>query len=108
MNDHQAVSGYGVSLFTLDLVIQLDEAEFEIALQLDQIAKGQRHPLTVPAGLRIDFAALDEAGMWPASAPFGEAALAKPGIELFRKMEKNLPDYVDALFLSAISGVAYV
>ncbi|KAK4701094.1 hypothetical protein P7C70_g5142, partial [Phenoliferia sp. Uapishka_3] len=110
----KSVSGWGVERFVVSLVIKLSPAEFEAAVRENQRAKGQRGDVSEEdrklATLRIDYSGLDRNGMYPASSRHEkvEGAKAKPGMVFFREFEKGIPDYVDAMLLSAVAGVASV
>ncbi|SCV68329.1 BQ2448_450 [Microbotryum intermedium] len=107
----KSVAGYGVTRFRLSLVIYLDEESFGAVMREQQRAKGQRADTSASdaakAKLRIDYSALDSKGMYPAS--IRHAGLKeKAGMRFFEAFERQLPEYVDAMLLSAVAGVAYV
>ncbi|SCZ90186.1 BZ3500_MvSof-1268-A1-R1_Chr1-3g01827 [Microbotryum saponariae] len=107
----KSVAGYGVTRFVLSLVVYLDEETFGAVMREQQRAKGQRGDASrsdaVKARLRIDYSALDSKGMYPSS--IRHAGLKeKPGMRFFETFEQQLPEYVDAMLLSAVAGVAYV
>ncbi|KDE09627.1 hypothetical protein MVLG_00034 [Microbotryum lychnidis-dioicae p1A1 Lamole] len=107
----KSVAGYGVTRFVLSLVVYLDEETFGAVMREQQRAKGQRGDASrsdaIKAKLRIDYSALDSKGMYPSS--IRHAGLKqKPGMRFFETFEQQLPEYVDAMLLSAVAGVAYV
>ena len=107
----KSVSGYGVTRFTLSLVIKLTPEEFEASVREQQRAKNQRADVSRAdqdlARLRIDYSGLDSKGMWPASRRH-KGIYEKPGMRFFERFEKQLPETVDAMLLSAVASVAYV
>jgi hypothetical protein len=59
--------------------------------------------------LRIDYSGLDERGFWPAKrAQYEKDGVRRPGMDFFRKLDDQLPDYVDAALWSAIAGYVRV
>lgn len=98
----KSVASFGVSKFTLALTIQLTPQQFEAAMREDQRAKEQRGDVSIEdqrlGGLRVDYSGLDVNGMWPASSKQAKG----PGITLFKELDAKLPDYVDAMLVSAI------
>ncbi|KAA1066931.1 hypothetical protein PGTUg99_015865 [Puccinia graminis f. sp. tritici] len=69
-------SGFGIDRWTLNVTIALDEAEFQSAMENEQILKGQRAPISVhdkqaqafarSGKLKIEFSGIDQLGLYPA------------------------------------------
>ncbi|KAL8286292.1 hypothetical protein RQP46_004780 [Phenoliferia psychrophenolica] len=110
----KSISGFGVDRFVLHVVLQLTQPEFDAAVRQDQRAKGQRADESDEdrrlGSLRVDYSGLDREGMYPASSHHQDVAGApfKPGMTFFKAFEERLPDYVDSMLLSAVSGVAII
>lgn len=108
----KSVAGFGVDEFRLKLVVKLDDAEFAAAQRNAQRRKGQRGEEgrdedEKVGGLRVDFSGLDRTGMWPASGRHYEPGVErKPGMKFFERFEERLPEYVDAMLLSAVGTLA--
>lgn len=102
----KSVASFGVSKFTLALTIQLTPRQFDAAMREDQRVKEQRGDVSVEdqrlGGLRVDYSGLDVNGMWPASSKQAQG----PGVTLFKELDAKLPDYVDAMLVSAIGKLS--
>jgi len=104
----KSVAGFGVSEFKLKLVIKLEDDEFHAAQRNAQRRKGQRSDEGKEederlGGLKVEYSGLDRTGMWPASERHHDPSLEhKPGMDFFKVFEQRLPDYVDAMLLSAV------
>ncbi len=104
----KSVAGFGVDAFSLKLVIKLDDNEFAAAQRNSQRRKGQRSDEGKEedervGGLKVDYSGLDRTGMWPASERHYDPKVErKPGMDFFQAFEERLPDYVDAMLLSAV------
>lgn len=101
------VSSYGVDQWKLQVEVQLDDAQFEAAQRRSQRRKGQRGPDGEErdaqlAGLTVDFSGLDREGMWPAHQKGYNGG--KPGMDFMKQLDAVLPDWVDSMLLSAVSG----
>jgi hypothetical protein len=107
----KSVAAYGVTRFTLSVVLSLTQPEFDAAVRESQRAKNQRVDVSDEdrqlASLRIDYSGLDAKGMYPSSMRY-PGLKEKPGMVFFEKFEEQLPEEVDAMLLSAVAGVAYV
>lgn len=108
----KSVSGWGVDRFVVSLVLELTQPEFDAAVRQSQRAKGQRADESEEdrrlGSLRVDYSGLDRNGMYPASSrhQLVDNAPFRPGMVFFEEFDKGLPDYVDSMLLSAVSGVA--
>lgn len=104
----KSVAAWGVSRFTLDVVIALSDKQFEAAVRNDQRRKRQRADASeedrILGSLKIDFSGLDRHGMYPASSRHRVEGTSKPGMDFFEKMEAKLPPEVDAMLLSAVGA----
>lgn len=124
-------SAFGVDRWTLNVTIALNQSEFDIAIENEQIIRGQR-PST-PASdekalanqrrgmLRIDFSGLDQMGLYPARAlpkrvrkgqekpdAWIGTGVGGPGMKFFRRLDTKLPSWTDPMLLSAVANVAYL
>jgi len=108
----KAVSGWGVSYWTLDLVVQLNSEQFSAAMRQDQRRKGQRADKSdsdkMLGSIKVDYSGLDEKGMWPASSAYRDKSVWKPGMTFFEEMDEHMPPEVDPMLLSAVAGVSWV
>ncbi|PLW33163.1 hypothetical protein PCANC_11091 [Puccinia coronata f. sp. avenae] len=69
-------SGFGVDRWTLNVTIALEEAEFQSAVENEQILKGQRVPIAADdqqgqafarlGKLKVEFSGIDQLGLYPA------------------------------------------
>lgn len=90
-----------MSRFSLSLVIELSQAEFDAAVRENQREKGQRSDESEEdrqlATLRVDYSGLDVAGMFPASSRHEDVAGApyKPGMAFFKSFSQK---FVRSLF----------
>ncbi|KAM0793486.1 hypothetical protein ACM66B_000927 [Microbotryomycetes sp. NB124-2] len=107
----KSVAAYGVDVFKLSVVVELTPEQFEATMRENQRDKGQRGDVSAKdrklGRIRIDFSGLDATGMYPASMRHADIN-SKPGMQFFDRFEKQLPEEVDSMLLSAIAGVAYL
>lgn len=107
----KSVSGFGVTKFTLSLVIKLTQEQFDASVREQQRDKNQRADSSLSdqrlARLKVDYSGLDSKGMWPSSRRY-QGIKEKPGMRFFERFEQQLPDSVDAMLLSAVASVAYI
>ncbi|MBW0475805.1 hypothetical protein O181_015520 [Austropuccinia psidii MF-1] len=132
----KVTNAFSVDQWTLNLTIALRGNEFEAAIQNEQINKGQRPAISAfdqlgqsfakSGKLRIDYSGLEEMALYLARSQHKKGSLVSqkkitqqdveterlkeepPSVRIFKKMEQSLPNWIDPLFLSAISNFEFV